>query len=156
MLKIILLPIFSILVTQLLSCSTIVKGRRQSINVESSPAGASCTMKRGGAILTRRKTPFIANISRASGDIITECNKRGHGRGINSTASSVSGWVFGNILLGGLLGLIIDGLTGSMYEYPYNIYLNLGEKENIQKKKKKIPRDWSVDNDFYRNHQREK
>ena len=135
--------LISVLTVHLSSCSTIMKGSRQSINVESTPAGANCIMRREGTVLARRKTPFITNIEKDSDEIITECKKRGYHRGTKSTDSDVSGWVWGNILLGGIIGLAVDAGTGAMYEYPSNIYLNLDKKSNNNDNKmNEIPRDW--------------
>ena len=136
--------LISVLAVHLLSCSTIMKGSRQSVNVESTPAGASCIMRREGTVLARRKTPFVTNIEKDSDEIITECKKRGYHRGMNSTDSDVSGWVWGNILFGGIIGLAVDAGTGAMYEYPSNIYLNLDKKSN-DNKMNEIPQDWHKD-----------
>lgn len=39
---------------------------------------------------------------------------------IQHISSEVNGWVFGNILLGGVIGLAVDGLTGNMCKISNN------------------------------------
>ncbi|MDA8868601.1 hypothetical protein N9H91_02170 [Pseudomonadales bacterium] len=40
--------------------------------------------------------------------------------------SSVDGWYFGNLLLGGLIGmLIVDPITGAMYNLPARVDVSL-------------------------------
>ena len=41
--------------------------------------------------------------------------------GDTSVSSSVDGWVFGNILLGGLIGIVVDPMTGAACKLPDHV-----------------------------------
>ena len=46
--------------------------------------------------------------------------------------SSISGWYFGNILFGGLIGmLIVDPITGKMWKLPTEVSANLSQKVSL-------------------------
>ena len=45
--------------------------------------------------------------------------------GTHSVTAGLNGWYFGNILIGGLVGmLIVDPLTGAMYRMPATIHVD--------------------------------
>lgn len=103
-------------------CATIVHSGPRAIPVASDPPGAHVTIfNRDNEAVTTQTTPFIAELEPKYGYFKGQ-NYRlvfdmpGYASAEAKLTSSVSGWYFGNIVFGGLLGLlIVDPLTGAMY-----------------------------------------
>jgi hypothetical protein len=78
-------------------------------------------------------TPETVTLNASSGFFKGETytlilNKDGFDQRTIEIQSSVDGWYFGNILLGGWLGmLIIDPATGAMFKLPENANASLNE-----------------------------
>lgn len=106
----------------LCSCATIVNGTYQKISVSSTPTGASVTVDGvnvGG-------TPVILELKRKD-DHMVRLTMDGYQPFEMPITCSVSGWVWGNILFGGLIGLAVDAGTGGMYKLtPEQIHAQMG------------------------------
>lgn len=103
-------------------CATIVHSGPRSIPVASSPPGAQVSIyDRDNNLVMTNTTPFVAKLSTKAGyfksqNYRLEFALAGHAPAVVGLDSSVSAWYFGNIVLGGLIGmLIVDPLTGAMY-----------------------------------------
>src|SRR5215472_11016784 len=106
----------------LAGCASIVHGGLRSVSVASSPSGAKVSIyDRSNALVQTSTTPFVAHLDPKykyfqgqSYRLVFELP--GHATAEARLNSSLSGWYFGNLLIGGLVGmLIVDPLTGSMY-----------------------------------------
>lgn len=104
------LPLF-IPALLLCSCATIVNGTYQKIGVSSSPTGAS-VMVDG---IDVGKVPVILELKRKD-DHMVRLTMDGYKPVDIPITCSVSGWVWGNILFGGIIGLAVDAATGGMYK----------------------------------------
>jgi len=130
--KVSLLTSASVL-TFLSGCASVTGTTGQSISVETRQkngavlSGASCelTNSKGKWFLN---TPGTAAIRRSNDDMIVICNKDGHAPGTAAVVSETKGMMFGNILLGGGIGAIVDHNTGAAYEYPTLIQIMMGSK----------------------------
>jgi hypothetical protein len=100
-------------------CGTVTQGVSQNITVTTSPPGAQCELSRdGGHLATLYSTPETVHVHKSGDDMVLTCSKRGY-----ETASTVleSGYgigVFGNAIVGGLVGAAIDVYDGAAYKYP--------------------------------------
>lgn len=110
----------------LANCATVVEGTDQSVQITSVPAGASCDLSRaGGLIGSIASTPGTINVVKSNDSIQVVCSKEGF---LDETAflrSGLKGTTFGNILLGGFIGLAIDAGSGAMYQYPTSLKVHL-------------------------------
>jgi hypothetical protein len=103
-------------------CATIVHSGPRKVPVASTPPGAKVTIyDRSNAMVLTNTTPFTATLTPRAGYFKGQ-NYRlvfempGYKLAEVRLQSTVSGWYFGNILIGGLLGmLIVDPATGAMY-----------------------------------------
>ena len=100
--------------------------------INSSPDGASFVLEnRDGEKVHSGNTPSTITLSSSAGYFKGETytltlNKEGYGSKVYTINSSVDGWYFGNILLGGLIGmLIVDPATGAMYNLPERVDVSL-------------------------------
>jgi hypothetical protein len=103
-------------------CATIVHGGPRAITVTSAPAGAKVSIyDRSESLVQTSTTPFVAMLPAGYGYFKGQQYRLvfempGHEATEVHLRSSVSGWYFGNLLFGGLIGMIIvDPLTGAMY-----------------------------------------
>lgn len=94
----------------LVSCGTMVNGTTQSVKVASEPAGAQVKVDS----VPVGATPTSIELTRKSAHVIT-IEKAGYLSHEESVSQSSSGWIAGDIILGGLIGLAIDAMSGGMY-----------------------------------------
>ena len=104
--------------TSLNGCATLTTGSSQAITVNTNPTGAICTLAREGAtIAIVNPTPGTVNISKDKDTISVICKKDGFQDGTETLSSEFQGMTFGNILFGGLTGVLIDAASGAMRKY---------------------------------------
>lgn len=124
-------------------CASIVAGGPQVIPIKSNPSDAQLkivNLRDGNAIYVG-KTPYTATLERGAGyfkksryNVIVE--KEGYQPKEILIEGSPNGWyIFGNIVLGGLIGwLIVDPITGAMWTLsPSDVSLNLETKAALFK-----------------------
>lgn len=124
-------------------CSTISgSGTSQSVSVQTfandgqDVEGAQCDMRNDEGVwfLT---TPGSTLVHRSNKELEIICKKTGFEVGTANVASRTKGNMYGNILLGGGIGAIIDHNNGSAYEYPSLIKVIMGKI--MQKVEEKAP-----------------
>lgn len=91
-------------------CATIINGRNQDIAVASTPPAA--IVKVDGLQTT---TPGNVELQR-NRDYTLVFTKNGFPEREVKLESGPSGWLLGNLVFGGLIGLIIDFVTGGAYK----------------------------------------
>jgi hypothetical protein len=109
-------------------CATVIKGTTQDIAVETNPPGATCTVSRNGAqIATLSATPGKVQVSRDKSPIMVSCAKAPElAAPVSQTVESkFNGATFGNILAGGVIGVVVDASTGANYTYPEQVMVSL-------------------------------
>ena len=97
-----------LLLTQ--SCGTVIQGTTQQVGISSSPTNARVAIN-GVEI---GSTPVMIDLKRKDSHIV-RISLEGYQIYETTLTRKVSGWVWGNILFGGLIGLVIDSSTGGMY-----------------------------------------
>jgi hypothetical protein len=100
----------SALVT-LTACGSITHGGSQDIGISSSPTNADVSIDG----LTKGHTPVIANLSRKDNHIV-KLALPGYAPAELTLTRGVSGWVWGNLVFGGLIGLGVDAISGGLYK----------------------------------------
>lgn len=108
------------------ACSSIVEGTSQEIAISTSPSGADCALEREGITIARvNPTPGAALVEKTKHDITIKCQKADFHESVYFNKSDVAGATFGNIILGGGVGWIIDSASGADNKYtsPVNIPL---------------------------------
>lgn len=110
------------LVFSLLGCASIVDGGAKPVSIKSQPSDAKVTVyDKKGAELVVGRTPALFPLKRSGGYFMTTkyrivIEKQGYKTAEVVVKSTINGWYFGNILFGGLIGLIIvDPATGAMW-----------------------------------------
>lgn len=98
------------ILTSFTSCATIVHGTHQSVGIASSPSNASVWIDRN----YQGNTPIIVEMSRKDNHFI-RIELEGYEAYEATFSRKMSGWVFGNIIFGGLIGLAVDAVSGGIY-----------------------------------------
>lgn len=103
-------------------CATVIEGGDQVINVSTTGCeehGAmQCVAKNddGSSVLT---APASVSVDKDMDSLVITCNsKNGEANGEVIVHSSYEAWNAGNILIGGLIGVGVDAVTGAMWKYP--------------------------------------
>lgn len=92
------------------SCATVMSGSKQNVKFDSNPGAASIFIDE----VEVGKTPFEIKLTRKSEHTVL-IKLEGYQTYQTTLTKKLNGWIFGNILVGGLIGLIIDPITGAMY-----------------------------------------
>lgn len=107
------------------SCASIVSRSSYPVYFESNPEGARVTIEnRDGFIVYDGATPVTVYLDAAAGYMRREIYRVTYSRIGREPVTTyidaqINGWYFGNLLLGGWIGmLIVDPLTGAMYRIP--------------------------------------
>ena len=113
------------------NCATIVSSRQVPTAIDSSPSKmAFKVVDHNGVVVAQGVTPSTATLNRSSGyfrpgKYTIEISKNGKVVGKETVSAGINGWYFGNILLGGLIGMVIvDPLSGAMYQMPENVMVS--------------------------------
>jgi hypothetical protein len=103
-------------------CATIIHGTRQDVGISSTPTGASVTIDN----LQSGTTPVFSKLRRKENHVVRIALSGYQPMDLTLT-SSVSGWVWGNVAIGGLIGLAVDAISGGMYKLsPEELSATLG------------------------------
>ena len=116
----------------LAGCCSIIHGTSQEVGVSSSPTGAKVVVN-GSQMAT---TPATLNLKR-NGSHRIRLELDGYQPYEMTLTKSVSGWVWGNIVFGGLIGLAVDAIDGAIYKLaPEQVSAQLlkGEGDTLQVK----------------------
>ncbi len=108
-------------------CSSIIEGRSQEININTTPPAATCTLTRHDETIgTVTPTPGSIYIEKTKYDIMITCKKKGYETATYLNHSGAAGATVGNIILGGGIGWAIDSAAGAdnKYDTPVNISLS--------------------------------
>jgi len=111
------------------ACSTIVEGTSQEIGVATEPPGASCDIHQGDAYLgTIVPTPGSITVAKESSSILVSCEKDGYQNASKHLDPDFAAMTAGNIIFGGLVGVVVDAVSGASNKYPNSVSLVLRRK----------------------------
>jgi hypothetical protein len=92
------------------ACASIMHGTTQDVGISSSPTNARVIVDNQ----PRGSTPMVAKLSRGDNHIV-RLELDGYAPFEATLTKKVSGWVWGNIVFGGLIGLAVDAVSGGLY-----------------------------------------
>ncbi|OED39089.1 hypothetical protein AB833_16220 [Chromatiales bacterium (ex Bugula neritina AB1)] len=94
-------------------CATITSGPDQAVQIDSTPADAVIKINN----ITVGKTPAMVDLKRSQRTATVELELPGFQPEKIVLKRGLNGWVWGNILLGGIIGVVVDVSTGAMYAH---------------------------------------
>ena len=104
-------------VALLTGCASIIGDQSQPVSVDTpSCPNASCRLSNSKGTYFVKSTPGTVVVNKAYGDLTAICEKNGKSN-TSVHKSSANAATFGNVLLGGIPGALIDGGSGAGYDY---------------------------------------
>lgn len=127
--------LLSVLLLTITGCATIISGLTSEVKVNSFPEQAYFKVtNKEGSIVSTGYTPSTVILKNSSGyfsaeHYIVNYSKLDYKDCSSVIDRSINNWYFGNILIGGLFGmLIVDPLTGAMWTLDENTSGSLEKK----------------------------
>ena len=119
------------------ACASITGTPLESITIQTRDrsgnevTGAACELSnaKGKWLVT---SPGSVTITRSNDNMLITCRKDGQDDGVVALVSATRGAMFGNILLGGGIGAIIDHDSGAAYDYPQLVEVEMGATRVIK------------------------
>ena len=97
-------------------CASIAHQTTQQVPVSSDPAGAAVTVACGDVNNDPKLiTPAVITVHRKPEHCTVSLAKEGFETAQVALTREMSGWYLGNILIGGIIGFIVDAANGAMY-----------------------------------------
>lgn len=96
-------------------CATIVSSSDQEVRVMSDPPGAKIRVDG----MLRGVTPTVVDLERKRRHQL-QIEKEGYETFMRDTGRGFNWWFVGNIILGGIIGIIVDFSTGAVYKVKPN------------------------------------
>jgi len=107
-------------------CASVMSGTSQTLTLDTIPSGADCSLSRKGLIIGRvNPTPGAVYVQRTHDDITVSCTKEGYQTGSFLNKSGLEAATFGNIILGGLVGVFVDAASGANNKYDEKVRIVL-------------------------------
>jgi hypothetical protein len=121
--RFIMLGMLSILLP---GCATLFEGTSQSVTIETDPSGADCTFDRHGTHIGQvNPTPGSIHVDKSKDDLSVQCKHVGYLPATVTESSKFQGTTFGNIVAGGLVGVVVDAASGANFAYPNDVKINM-------------------------------
>lgn len=98
----------------LASCATIFNGSTTDVEITSVPPGAAFTSDHGGVSGT---TPMTVTLGNGKKPVHYTFTMDGYNSLLHSDKGSLSGWVIGNVIFGGIIGIVIDVVGSNAYSH---------------------------------------
>lgn len=92
-------------------CATIIHGTKQGVGISSYPSGATVSING----FESGRTPLITSLARKNSHIV-KVELSGYRPFEAIITRSMSGWVWGNVVFGGPIGLAVDIFSGGLYK----------------------------------------
>jgi hypothetical protein len=111
-----------VLCLSLTSCASIFSGGPKKVTINTTPPGAKVTIyDKYGKVVSTKQSPAVVPLDRSTGYFAGQeyrivIEKPGYKPTEVRVSATINGWYFGNLLIGGLIGMVIvDPLTGAMF-----------------------------------------
>ncbi len=129
--KLLLFFMLCVVTAFIISCATIIKGTSQDISINSNPTKANVVIKTtGGVEVFTGLTPTTTKLSKKKEYNVT-ISLEGYKETTVQITQSFEAWTIGNLLCGGVIGLIVDAVNGAMWKLePDQIMVSLVTASN--------------------------
>ena len=99
------------------SCASIVSDAETVTQISTQPEGARCELYGRHGYERIVTTPGAVTLHAKSAPITVVCRREGYKVGSAELRTTTDGWVLGNILFGGLIGMAVDSTSGAGKDY---------------------------------------
>lgn len=118
-------------------CSSLTQSDSQSLSLtatyQGKPVEPDCKLTNDRGVWDA-KAPANVNVRKSNEDLSVTCKKDGMPDGLLKAISRAAGSMFGNIILGGGIGAMIDHTNGRGYDYPNQLPVKMGESVVVDKR----------------------
>lgn len=118
-------------------CSSLTQSDSQSLSLtatyQGNPVEPECKLTNDRGVWDA-KAPANVNVRKSNEDLSVTCKKDGMPDGLLKAISRAAGSMFGNIILGGGIGAMIDHSNGRGYDYPNQLPVRMGEAVVVDKR----------------------
>lgn len=123
------LPIFLSLICLITTsgCATIISDNKSFVQIESKPSETVCLLT-GDNFKQTITTPANIIIPAKASPVLISCTKDGYFLTAQEIIATMDGSIFGNILFGGVIGVVVDVVNKSGYKYQKKVELYLYKK----------------------------
>jgi hypothetical protein len=130
--------ILAFLGTVVVGCATIASGTTQSIMIDTFNAhGATCKgVDKKGREYFWVNTPSSTTVQKGDAPMTITCDKSGFKRTVHVIDETIVAATFGNIILGGGIGFLVDATSGAAQEYPTLVKFPLEPDESASQEVK--------------------
>lgn len=117
-------------VASLSGCATITTGTTQSILVDTTPAGAICRFSRSDReVGVVNPTPGMLMVTKDGAPLTVICTRTGYYPNTGVLRANFEPMTFGNILLGGIIGIVVDAASGADRKYDATLTVTMKKVE---------------------------
>lgn len=102
------------------ACASVVSDDKSTTYIETDPENARCELH-GQDFKRVINTPNSISLPAEAAPLTIACKAAGYATTTESLDTKADGWIFGNILLGGIVGIVIDAARGAGQKYPPRI-----------------------------------
>ena len=120
-------------------CATITSNETQTVALTATDANGKA-VEQTNCVLKNDKGEWQATppaqvpVRRSPEDLIVTCKKADAPDGLLRAISRAAGGMFGNIVLGGGIGALIDHNTGKGYNYPDDLPVKMGSSVTVDRR----------------------
>jgi hypothetical protein len=105
-------------------CASIVSDNASTTYIETDPEKARCELH-GQDFKRVIETPNSINLPSKSAPMTVSCSATGYRVTTAKLDTELDGWVFGNILFGGIVGVVVDVARGAGQKFPSKVSIIL-------------------------------
>ena len=121
------------MLVSLSGCASVAMDSTQKLTVATAlngkPVPAECSLKNDKNVWAV-STPGTVDVARSAADLLISCaSGDGTFSGASTVESHANSGMYGNILVGGLLGAAMDHHSGKGFDYPDNVTVKMGEQK---------------------------
>ncbi len=98
-------------------CASVVSKTDSTTYLETDPEKARCVLH-GQDFKRIVNTPDSIQLPSAAAPLTVACEAEGYKNTTAILDTKTDGWIWGNILLGGVIGAVVDGARGAGFKYP--------------------------------------
>jgi len=103
-------------------CATVINGPQQVVRVSTPHTNnATCILSNSKGEWILKSTPGNIKIHRDSEKLSVLCHKKDYADGSLQVSPLYNGGNMGNLILGGLVGMVVDAKSKATYSYPAEI-----------------------------------
>jgi uncharacterized protein YceK len=109
--------VLMVMVLIVAGCATIMKGSDQEVRINSTPSQAQVTVKTmAGVNFWEGSTPAHVKLAKKNEYVVTISMQGYKESTVNVTHSGIEGWFWGNLICGGVIGIVVDAVNGAMHK----------------------------------------